>query len=79
MVTKVSSKGRITIPKKIRDRLGLKPGMVVEVFLNKDGQIVISSAETKVEANQARFDMARGKADIRFKTEDLMMLLRGEN
>jgi len=70
MVTKVSSKGRITIPKKIRDRLGLKPGMVVEVFLNKDGQIVISSAETKVEANQARFDMAvvRLISDVKLKT-----------
>ena len=79
MVTKVSTQGRITIPKKIRDRLGLKPGMVVEVFLNKDGQIVISSSEAKKEVNQARFDMARGKSDIRCKTEDLMMLLRGEN
>lgn len=79
MVTKVSTQGRITIPKKIRDRLGLKPGMVVEVFLNKDSQIVISCSETKKETYLARFDMARGKADIRFKTEDLMMLLRGEN
>ena len=79
MVTKVSTQGRITIPKRIRDRLGLKPGMVVEVFLNKDSQIVITSSETKKEAYLARFDMARGKADIRFKTEDLMMLLRGEN
>lgn len=47
MVTKVSTQGRITIPKKIRDRLGLKPGMVVEVFLNEDSQIVLSSSETK--------------------------------
>lgn len=79
MVTKVTSKGRITIPKKIRDSLGLKPSMVVEVFLNKDDQIVISSSEIKKKAYLARFDMARGKADIRCKTEDLMMLLRGEN
>lgn len=53
--------------------------MVVEVFLNKDDQIVIGSSETKKEASQAKFDMALGKADIRCKTEDLMMLLRGEN
>ena len=34
----VTSKGQITIPKPVRDRMGLKPGDLVE-FVEDDGQI----------------------------------------
>jgi antitoxin PrlF len=31
MKTRVSEKGQITIPKKVRDQLGIRPGTVLEV------------------------------------------------
>ncbi len=37
----ITSKGQITIPKEVRDRLGLKPGDRVEIYLEPDGRAVI--------------------------------------
>ncbi len=37
---KVTSGGRVTIPKAIRDELGLKPGSHVE-FVREDGKVVL--------------------------------------
>ena len=31
MKTKVSSKGQVVIPKEVRDRLGIKPGTILDV------------------------------------------------
>ncbi|MFW6068805.1 MAG: AbrB/MazE/SpoVT family DNA-binding domain-containing protein [Chloroflexota bacterium] len=36
MEARLSSKGQIVIPKKLRDRLGLKPGTEFDVFLEDD-------------------------------------------
>lgn len=41
-IARVTSKGQITIPKRIRDALGLKEGSQV-VFLKKDDEIVVKS------------------------------------
>lgn len=35
----VSEKGQVTIPKAVRDRLGLRPGTVVD-FVARDGKLV---------------------------------------
>jgi AbrB family looped-hinge helix DNA binding protein len=37
---RITSQGQITVPKAIRDRLGLKPGDDVE-FADRDGEIVL--------------------------------------
>ena len=39
MKTTVSEKGQITIPKRLRDRLGLRPGTVLD-FDETDGRLV---------------------------------------
>jgi AbrB family looped-hinge helix DNA binding protein len=39
MKTTVSEKGQITIPKRLRDRLGLRPGTVLD-FEEADGALV---------------------------------------
>jgi AbrB family looped-hinge helix DNA binding protein len=47
MITaKVTSKGQITLPKKIRERLGVRPGEDVG-FEEKDNLLVISKVVTK--------------------------------
>ena len=39
MKTTVSEKGQITIPKRLRDRLGLRPGTILD-FEEADGRLV---------------------------------------
>jgi len=43
--SKVTTKGQVTIPKKVRDELGVTPGDIV-VFSKKGEDIVIKSART---------------------------------
>lgn len=41
MESALASKGRATIPKAVREHLGLKPGDRVKFFLHPDGSVVI--------------------------------------
>lgn len=41
MRTKLTSKGQVTIPKEIRDRLGVKPGDKVQFFIDDRGRAVL--------------------------------------
>lgn len=38
---KLTSKGQVTIPKPIRDRLGLKPGSRLEFYIDEHGRAVM--------------------------------------
>lgn len=78
MSTFLTVKGQVTIPKQIRDALGLKPGMPVDFAVNAMGEVVIHSAPAPAPRKRDRFEAARGKADIKWRTQDLMALLRGE-
>jgi AbrB family looped-hinge helix DNA binding protein len=71
----VTSKGQVTIPKAMRDALGIRPGAQVEFEL-EDSRIVIRK-RVPVEALRKWEGRLRGK--VLFKTTDEMMLaLRGE-
>lgn len=80
MSTTLTVKGQVTIPKPIRDALGLTPGSAVDFAVNQEGQVVLhkaASAPGKAARTQPdRFDAARGKADVKWRTQDLMALLR---
>lgn len=74
MSTTLTVKGQVTIPKQIRDALGLTPGSAVDFAVNREGQVVLHKAGAKPQTD--RFDAARGKADVKWRTQDLMALLR---
>ena len=77
MASTMTSKGQVTIPKQIRDALNLTPGSSVEFAVNAEGDVVIHSADTP-QSGADRFERARGRADIPWRTDELMALLRGE-
>lgn len=79
MSTTLTSKGQVTIPKQIRDALNLAPGSAVEFAVNRDGEVVIHKAGAHTSRKPDRFEAARGKADIKWRTDDLMAMLRGED
>ena len=41
MESAITSKGQATIPKAVRDHLGLKPGDRVKFFIHPDGTVVL--------------------------------------
>ena len=79
MTTTITSKGQVTVPKPIRDALGLGAGSRVEFVVNAAGQIVLAKAGgAKPGRGKAdRFEAARGKAQVKWRTKELMALLRG--
>lgn len=79
MATTLTSKGQVTIPKQIRDALSLAPGCAVDFAVNRDGDVVIHKAAARARRKPDQFEAARGKADIKWRTKDLMALLRGED
>ena len=77
MTTTISSKGQVTIPKQIRDALNLGPGCAINFKVNQEGDVVLRKAGTRESRKTDRFAVARGKAEVKWKTADLMALLRG--
>lgn len=81
MSTTLTSKGQVTIPKKIRETLGLEPGSEVDFDVDGQGRIIIRKAGQKAARRprgRDRFDRARGRATVKWKTDELMALLRGD-
>jgi antitoxin PrlF len=76
MSATVTSKGQITIPKQVRDLLGIGPGSVVDFERAKDGRIVLVKVERKARPN--RFARVRGHAGKGMSTDEIMALTRGE-
>lgn len=76
MPTSMTSKGQVTIPKKVRDALRLAPGDGVEFDVNREGQVVVLKAGARHATRRDRFAAALGKAQVKWRTDDLMALLR---
>jgi antitoxin PrlF len=77
MASTLTSKGQVTIPKKVRDALHLVPGSVVEFEVNDADEIVLRKVGGKAAAKQDRFEAVRGSAQIKWRASGLMALLRG--
>jgi len=68
----VAERGQVTIPKPIRDRLGIKPGTILE-FTEESGHFIVEKAVTTDGLDQAYGKFGKGR-----KTDDLVKELRGE-
>jgi len=78
MHTTLTNKGQVTIPKHIRDALHLEPGCAIEFRINREGEVVLTRPfESRGESD--RFERMRGKADVKWRTDELMALLRGDD
>lgn len=83
MPTTMTVKGQVTIPKHVRDALRLAPGDGVEFAVNPAGEVVVHKAGGRPSGRPARqrdrFEAARGKAQVKWRTDELMALLRGSD
>jgi antitoxin PrlF len=76
MTTKVTSKGQVTIPKPVRDHLGIVPGSEVEFRRTEDGSIVIERADGT--RQPSRFAKLVGIAGPGLSTDEIMAITRGD-
>jgi antitoxin PrlF len=75
--SRVTRKGQVTIPKRVREHLRIEPGSVVEFELGADGRIVLVKAGAEPEPS--RFARVRGTATVKMTTDEIIALLRGDD
>lgn len=78
MSTRVTQKGQVTIPKRVRDFLNIRTGTAVDFELAADGRVVLTTADGR-RRPKSRFARARGSATARMRTDEIMALTRGED
>jgi len=71
MKTRVSERGQVTIPKKIRKRLGIRPGQVLEVDEER-GRVVMSKI-----VQEDVFERLTGILKLDKTTDELIDEMRG--
>ncbi|WP_336810723.1 AbrB/MazE/SpoVT family DNA-binding domain-containing protein [Bosea sp. MMO-172] len=76
MATTVTSKGQVTIPKAVRDRLGIKPGHAVDFRVEPDGKVVLLKVGGKGSTDP--FQKWVGIAGPGPSTDEIMEMSRGE-
>ena len=76
MATRVTSKGQVTIPKRVRERLSIEKGSLIDFELTAGGQVVLLKVGAQTAPN--RFEALRGRASKGTTTDEIMALTRGE-
>ncbi|MBZ9740961.1 MULTISPECIES: AbrB/MazE/SpoVT family DNA-binding domain-containing protein [unclassified Mesorhizobium] len=71
----VTTKGKVTILKPIRDLLGIVPGSRVDFRRAADGTIALTRVDKRPDAT--RFARLRGHAGAGLTTDAIMALMRG--
>lgn len=75
-MARVTSKGQVTIPAEIRERLGLHAGSVVEMEIDGD-EVRIRKAGNGRSRGQAVVGRLQGAGTVRMTTDEIMALTRG--
>lgn len=77
MDTTVTTKGQVTIPKAVRDMLGVSPGSKVRFRRTIQGDVVIEPADGRKPVS--RFAKYRGFLGKEMTTDEIMALTRGDD
>ncbi len=73
---KITTKGQVTIPQDIRERLGLLPHTEVEFEVRGD-VVLVTKAETG-RRGRLVVENLRGRGDVPMTTDEIMALTRAE-
>jgi antitoxin PrlF len=74
---RVTEKGQVTIPKALRDALGIGAGTEVEFERRKDS-IVVRKAGGQIGRGRRMAERLRGRGDVQMTTDEIMALTRGD-
>jgi AbrB family looped-hinge helix DNA binding protein len=73
---RVTTKGQVTIPQHIRDKLGITPATEVD-FIEEKGRIFLVKRKEE-KADIRKFAKLRGLASVKMTTDEIMALTRSE-
>ena len=73
MKAKVAESGQVSIPKALRDRLGIRPGTILD-FSEDEGRLVAVKSESLDAIEQCDGRFGRGRC-----TDEIMQQLRGSS
>ena len=73
---RVTTKGQVTIPQEIREKLGITPAVEIDFIEEKD-RVYLVKKETKTKRTR-KFSKLRGIANVKMTTDEIMALTRGD-
>ena len=73
---RVTTKGQVTIPLNIREKLGITPAVEVD-FVEEEGRVFLVKRKGKKAATH-KFSRLRGVATVKMTTDEIMALTRTE-
>ena len=71
---RVTTKGQVTIPQHIREKLGILPATEIEFVEEKDRIYIVK--KERPENRKGKFRKLRGVATVRMSTDEIMALTR---
>jgi AbrB family looped-hinge helix DNA binding protein len=72
---RVTTKGQVTIPQEIREKLGITPAVEIDFIEEKD-RIYLVKSKGQIKKIH-RFRKLRGITNIKMTTDEIMALTRG--
>lgn len=75
---RITSRGQVTIPVEIRERLGLLPNMEVRFEVEGNAVRILRDEKAAGGHGQRLLDRMRGRATSGMSTEEIMALTRSE-
>jgi AbrB family looped-hinge helix DNA binding protein len=75
---KITTKGQVTIPREVRDKMGLLPHSEVE-FVVEGNVVVLRKVANSHGRGKKVVARMRGRATIRMSTDEIMALTRGDD
>ena len=72
---KVTTKGQVTIPQRIREMLGIMPASDID-FIEENGRVYLVKKNNPPEAVR-KFRHLRGISNVKMTTDEIMALTRG--
>src|ERR1700674_2982823 len=76
--TRITAKGQVTLPKKVRELVGLRPGDKVEVRGTASGGVYIEKPGTSRGYRERLYALAKERPIRDITTDEFMKMMRGD-
>jgi antitoxin PrlF len=78
VTTTVTVKGQVTLPKDVRDAVGIKPGDRVDVRATASGAVIIEKPGAMSDYKKRLYEVAKRRIIRGATTDEIMRMTRGD-